>query len=173
MTALLSMTGGILISRTQCQTPRLRICLCGGTADLLLRACNQGWQQCKTWIDVLLLTSMLHITGRWEKLAADLGKDLWLSGRDKTHLSECADTSCPIVLAEMDITQAQSHIPSLSPTLWLFLVLLPFHIDQGHLAALQDSIQQAVILKIFWIVMWQGWPVLKQKQPSYGIWNWP
>jgi len=31
----------------------------------------------------------------------------------------------------------------------LFLVLLPFPIDLGHLAAHQDSIQQAVILEIF------------------------
>lgn len=59
----------ILMSRTRCETPWLRICLCGDMADLLLRAFNKVWQWCKMWRDMLLLSSMLHNTtlqvGEW------------------------------------------------------------------------------------------------------------
>lgn len=164
----------VLTSRTWCKSPRLRICLWGALIYLFLRAYNQVQEQCKAWGDILLFNSVQHPITRKvsEASLADLEKCLWLSKRDKTQRRNRYPHS--IVLPKMDGAQAKGHISSLSPySMTLFLVLLPFPIDPDHLAALQDPIQQATVLKIFWIVMWQGWPVLEWKQPSYSIWNWP
>lgn len=166
----------VLTSRTWCEPPRLRICLWGVLIYLFFRVYNQVQQPCKAWADMLFFSltpckTSLHVS-EWGWFGRPCKGPATLLERQNTFRGG-VDMSLSIVLPKTDGTQADSHIPSLTLAPWLFLVLLPFPVDPGHLAALQDSIQQAVILKIFWIVMWQGWPVLAWKQPSYGIWNWP